>query len=485
MVDLAYNNYYVINNNNYHNNYNNNYNPNYNNNDSNNNNNYNNNYKNNYNNAYNNVNHFNNNNNNNFNDPYNYNSDDSKTNSKNKNENKNKNESKTKNDSNTKNSNKNKRNSKSHNLKSNNKINPTNNTNNDNENISIYSDDSNAYVEHNIDIYADTKTDMELPNPYYHEKVREEEEEGTNIFKYLMDKLLSTIGPIKKSRKLKKYKKKIKAETVDLETTNKRLEGIDHIPFFYFGEVTTHPIYQLYKYIEITNNVRNIDFMEQWLVDSNVRQRCYEEICQMNDDYLLKGKSTYDNQRPSYQDKWYNQLKMAVRNYAPVVEFECQSGVIQFPDAVWDVLGCMVFKQYMGNNVNSTFVCHIDHIFPLSRIKGGASELQNLCVLNKTVNSTGRKGKYHLFEMYEDSKVNGILDGCVRRSTLVAFFNSNLPKNISSKKTANFKKALEDATLKLLLTYKVPQNRVASIEAVPNPTTNIHTIHVKFNSSGK
>jgi len=249
--------------------------------------------------------------------------------------------------------------------------------------------------------------------------------------------------------------------------------------------VTTHPIYQLYKYIEITNNVRNLDYMERWLSDSDMRQRCYEEVNQMNDDYLLKGKNTYDNVRPSYQEKWYNQLKMAVRNYAPMVEFECKSGVIQFPDAVWDVLGCMVFKQYMGNNVNSTFVCHIDHIFPLSRIKGGASELQNLCVLNKTVNSVSRKGKNHLFEMYEDSKVNGILDGCVRRSTLVAFFNSNLPKSTSSKRTANFKKALEEATQKLLTTYKVPKNRIESIEAVPDSTTNVHVIHVKFNSSGK
>ncbi|OUM67649.1 hypothetical protein PIROE2DRAFT_68795 [Piromyces sp. E2] len=312
----------------------------------------------------------------------------------------------------------------------------------------------------------------------------EEEEEEKTFIEILFDKVLSTFSPIKKSRKLKKYKKKIKRETVDINATLQRLEGIRKIPFFYFGDIVSHPIYQLYKYIEITNEVRDLNYMEQWLADSSFRQRCYEEVSQMNDEYLLRGTKTYDNPRPSYQEKWYNQLKTAVKDYAPTVEFECQCGVIQFPDAVWDVLGCMVFKQFMGNNVNSSFVCHIDHIFPLSRIKGGASEFQNLCVLNKMVNSVSRKGKYHLFELYEDSKVNGIVDGCIRRSHLVAFYNSNIRKNIN-KQGPNFKKALEDATHKLIVGNGVPADHIQSIEAVPNPGTNVHVINVKFNSTGK
>ncbi|ORX59115.1 hypothetical protein BCR36DRAFT_316967 [Piromyces finnis] len=323
-----------------------------------------------------------------------------------------------------------------------------------------------------------------IPNAYGSNDGGREEEKEKNIIKILFDKLLSTIGPIKKSKKLKKYKKKIKKETVDINATMKRLEDIKKIPFFYFGDVVSHPIYQLYKYIEISNQVRNLDFMEKWLVDSNFRQKCYEDICQMNDDYLLKGTKTYDNPRPSYQDKWYNQLKTAVKDYAPKVEFECQCGVIQFPDAVWDVLGCMVFKQYMGNSVNSSFVCHIDHIFPLSRIKGGASEFQNLCVLNKTVNSVSCKGKHHLFEIYEDSKVNIIINGCIRRSNLVAFYNSNIRKN-ANKQSEKFKKALEDATYKLIVDNGVPPARIRSIEAIPDPKTNVHVINVKFNSSGK
>jgi len=337
--------------------------------------------------------------------------------------------------------------------------------------------------------YPYPECEIYVPNSYgssddVRRKVEESEEEEKSFLEIIFGKVLSSFSPIKKSRKLKKYKRKIKRETVDFETTMKRLEDIEKIPFFYFGDVVSHPIYQLYKYIEITNEVRDLDFMEQWLVDSNFRQRCYEDVCQMNDDYLLKGSNTYDNQRPSYQDKWYNQLKTAVKEYAPAVEFECQCGVIQFPDAVWDVLGCMVFKQFMGNNVNSSFVCHIDHIFPLSRIKGGASEFQNLCVLNKTVNSVSRKGKYHLFELYEDAKVNGILDGCIRRSNLVAFYNSNIRKNVN-KQGPNFKKALEEATRKLIINNGVPAAHIGSIEAVPNPSTNVHVINVKFNSSGK
>jgi hypothetical protein len=327
-----------------------------------------------------------------------------------------------------------------------------------------------------------------IPNTYGSsndiKRAEESEEEDKSFIEIIFDKLLSSISPIKKSRKLKKYKKKIKRETVDINATTQRLEGIKKIPFFYFGDIVSHPIYQLYKYIEITNEVRDLNFMEQWLVDSNFRQKCYDEVCQMNDDYLLKGTKTYDNPRPSYQDKWYNQLKTAVKDYAPAVEFECQCGVIQFPDAVWDVLGCMVFKQFMGNNVNSSFVCHIDHIFPLSRIKGGASEFQNLCVLNKMVNSVSRKGKYHLFELYEDSKVNGIIDGCIRRNNLITFYNGNIRKNIN-KQGPNFKKALEDTTRKLIVSNGVSDAHIESIEAIPNASTNVHVINVKFNSSGK
>jgi len=331
--------------------------------------------------------------------------------------------------------------------------------------------------------------DIYIPNEYgssstYDIARAAEEEEEKDIVDVLIDKVLSFFSPLKKSRKLKKYKKKIRRETVDPEATEKRLQEIDKIPFLYFGEVNTHPIYQLYKYIEITNNIRDLNFMEQWLIDSNLRQRCYDDVMQMNEDYLLKGTKTYDNTRPSYKDKWYNQLKTAVKDYAVSVEFECQCGIIQFPDAIWDVLGCMVFKQFMGNDVNSSLVCHIDHIFPLSRIKGGASEFQNLCVLNKTVNSVSRKGKHHLFELYEDSKIDTIIDGCIRRSNIVAFFNSNIRKNIN-KQSVNFKKALEETTNKFLVTNGVQQVHIEKIEAIPNPSTNVHIIHVKFNSSGK
>jgi len=338
-------------------------------------------------------------------------------------------------------------------------------------------------MENNKDQMYPPSYEIYIPNSYGGDNARGEEE-NKNILEIILDKILSSFSPLKKSRQLKKYKKKIKRETVDLETTMKRLEDIKKIPFLYFGDIDTHPIFQLYKYIQITNEVRDLNFMEQWLVDSNFRQECYNEVCQMNDDYLLKGTKTYDNPRPSYQDKWYNQLKTAVKDYAPLVEFECQCGIIQFPEAVWDVLGCMVFKQFIGNNVNSPFVCHIDHIFPLSRIKGGASEFQNLCVLNKTVNSVSRKGKYHLFELYEDSKVNGIIDGCIRRSHLIAFYNGNIRKNVN-KQSPNFKKVLEETTRKLIIDNSVPSVHIQSIEAVPNPTTNFHVIHVKFNSNGK
>ncbi|KAG4103252.1 hypothetical protein H8356DRAFT_1647583 [Neocallimastix lanati (nom. inval.)] len=332
--------------------------------------------------------------------------------------------------------------------------------------------------------------DIYIPNEYgssstYNVARSGEEEDEKDIVDIFFDKLLSVFSPIKKSRKLKKYKRKIKRENVDMEATTRRLEAIEKIPFLYFGEVESHPMYQLYKYIEITNHIRDLNFMEQWLIDSHLRQRCYDDVMAMNDEYLLKGSNTYDdNVRPSYQDKWYNQLKTAIKDYAVPVDFECKFGFIQFPDAIWDVLGCMVFKQFMGNNVNSSLVCHIDHIFPLSRIKGGASEFQNLCVLNKTVNSVSRKGKHHLFELYEDAKVNSILDGCVRRSTLTAFFNSNIRKNVN-KQSASFKKALEDATHKFLVSYGVQKEHIETIEATPNPSTDIHVIRVKFNSSGK
>jgi len=312
----------------------------------------------------------------------------------------------------------------------------------------------------------------------------EEEEDDTDFFDVLLDKVLSVFSPIRKSRKLKKFKKKIKSENVDVNSTTKRLDEIKSIPFFYFGDVESHPIYHLYKYIEMTNHIRDLNFMEQWLINSDLRQRCYQDLCQMSDDYYLKGNKTYDNVRPSYQEKWYNQLKIAVRDFAMPVDFECQCGIIQFPDAIWDVLGCMVFKQFMGNDVNSSLVCHIDHIFPLSRIKGGGSEFQNLCVLNKTVNSVSRKGKHHLFELYEDDKVNNLLNGCIRRSHLVAYFNSKIRKNIN-KQTAGFKKALEDTTRSFLTSNGVQAAHIESIQAVPNTSTNIHVIHVKFNSSGK
>jgi len=330
--------------------------------------------------------------------------------------------------------------------------------------------------------------DIYIPNEYGRSNTYEasravEVEEENDVIKVFLDKILSVFSPIKKSRKLKKYKRKIKRENVDPDATAKRLQEIDSIPFLYFGEINEHPIYQLYKYIEITNNIRDLNFMEQWLINSNLRKRCYEDIMQMNDDYLLKGTKTYDNVRPSYRDKWYNQLKAAIKDYAVSVEFECQCGTIQFPDAIWDVLGCMVFKQFMGSNVNSSLVCHIDHIFPHSRIKGGASEFQNLCVLNKTVNSVSRKGKNHLFELYDDSKVDNIIEGCIRRSNIVAFFNSNIRKNIN-KQSPNFKKALEETTNKFLITNGVQQEHIESIEAVPNPDTNIHVINVKFDSTG-
>jgi len=310
-------------------------------------------------------------------------------------------------------------------------------------------------------------------------------EEEVDVLDIIFDKVLSVFGPIKKSRKLKKYRKKIQKENVDVNATTKRLNEIESIPFFYFGDVETHPIYQLYKYIEITNNVRDLNFMERWLADSNLRQKCYQDLMQMSDEYYLKGNQTYeDNVRPSYQDKWYNQLKINVRDYAMAVDFECQCGIVQFPDAIWDILGCMVFKQFMGNDVNSSLVCHIDHIFPLSRIKGGASEFQNLCVLNKTVNCVGRKGKNHLFELCDDESVNGLLTGCIRRPHLVSYFNSKIRKNIN-KQTAGFKKALEDTTRSFLISNGVQKNHIESIQAVPNTSTNVHVIHVKFNSSGK
>jgi len=310
----------------------------------------------------------------------------------------------------------------------------------------------------------------------------EEKENNKNaIASSLLDKLFSFIGPLKKSRALKKYKKKIKKETVDQEATTRRLNEIEKIPFLYFGEVEVHPMYQLYKYIDITNKIRDLNFMEQWIINPHLRRRCYEDVMQMNDQYLLKGNHTYDNRRPSYRDKWYYQLKIAVKNSARTVDFECKFGTIRFPDAVWDVLGCMVFKQFIGNDVNSPLVCNIDHIFPLSRIKGGASEFQNLCVLNKMVNSISRKGKYHLFELYEDDKVNGILEGCIRRSSLVAYFNSSIRKNIN-KQSINFKRSLEETTYNLLVSNGIKQQHIEKIEAVPNSLTNTHVIHVKFNS---
>jgi len=362
----------------------------------------------------------------------------------------------------------------------NNNNNYNNDNNYDNHNNNNYNDEG-YYSEY--DVNYDKSVYGINNNPYANDKI--EDEESKNIIEVLVEKLFSIFSPFKKSRKLKKYKKKIKKETVDINATLKRLENTDRIPFLYFGDIVNHSVYQLYKYIEITNKVRDLNFMKQWLVDSSIRRKWYDEINQMNDEYLLKGKKTYDdNIRPSFKDKWYNELKMAVKDYATSVEFECQCGVIQFPDAVWDVLGCMVFKQFMGVDVNSSLVCQIDHIFPFSRIKGGASEFQNLCVLSKTVNSVARKGKYHLFELYDDDKVNGLITGCVVRHIIVSFFNQNIPKNVN-KKSPNFKKILEDTTNKFLISNNIPSDRIGSVEAFPDPTNNVHIIRVKFSSTGK
>lgn len=353
-------------------------------------------------------------------------------------------------------------------------------------------------------------TVIDIPNDFpsstnqEYEDGMEGKKKSKGFFKKTFSKLANIFAPIRKSRKLKKLKKKIVEETIDPEHLVPRVQAIDPVPFFFFGHVKEHQIYQLYKYVEITNLVRNSEFMEKWIVDTHLRKICYQAIEEMNDEYLLSGQQIYnDNVRPSYRDKDFAVLKSKVRDLAPIAEISCGYGQLIFSDAVWDCLGCMVFKQFMGLDVRSPLVCHIDHIFPFSRIKGGASELQNLCVLNQFANGFGRKGKSHLFELFTDQDVNDLLENCLRRSTITQFFNTfqkekeanrkkprgRKPNNNSNStqrmKENQLRMDLEEATQQFLTKNGIAAKHIAEIKVEPNLSTSTHTIHVRFISNPK